>query len=196
MHALIAVATAALLALSATGAAAQDTATQQAPGTITPGTITPGTITIEPLPEAAASPGARLAFAEAAAEALADAGFQPLPGQGGARYVARLTLTRTPKGAVATVPSGEKAAVNVGDWGADLTVAMPTSKTEVRALIVTQLTIEIVRRGEEGAAWRGSALTAGAEAGPKDAPALVAKKLAGVVMRGFPQVREGAVSVP
>ena len=62
--------------------------------------------------------------------------------------------------------------------------------------MVTELTIELVSRADDRVVWRGSALTAQADGTPGDAPGAVAAKLAGAVMRGFPEVREGAVSVP
>lgn len=87
-------------------------------------------------------------------------------------------------------------ATQVGNWGAGMTVTLPSAKSRLRTLVVTELTIELVSRADDRVVWRGSALTAQPDGTPGDAPGAVAAKLAGAVMRGFPEVREGAVSVP
>jgi hypothetical protein len=100
--------------------------------------------------------------------------------------------------AVRMVADGQEAgaATQVGNWGAGLRVTLPSSKSQLRTLVMTELTIELVSRAEGRVVWRGSALTAQADGTPGDAPRAVAAKLAGAVIRGFPEVREGAVSVP
>lgn len=158
---------------------------------------TPGTVMVEPLPEEAGPAAVREVFAEAVERALIDANFIALPGAGGqARYIARIAVSRSAQGEVAADGQEAGAATQVGNWGAGMTVTLPSAKSQLRTLVVTELTIELVSRAEDRVVWRGSALTAQADGTPGDAPGAVAAKLAGAVMRGFPEVREGAVSVP
>ena len=158
---------------------------------------TPGTVTVEPLAEEAGPAEVRTVFGEAVERALIDANFIALPGAAGqARYIARIAVSRRAQGEVAADGQEAGAATQVGNWGAGLRVTLPSSKSQLRALVMTELTIELVSRAEGRVVWRGSALTAQADGTPGDAPGAVAAKLAGAVMRGFPEVREGAVSVP
>ena len=158
---------------------------------------TPGTVTVEPMAEEAGPAEVRTVFAEAVERALIDANFIALPGAAGqARYIARIAVSRRAQGEVAADGQEAGAATQVGNWGAGLRVTLPSSKSQLRALVITELTIELVSRAEGRVVWRGSALTAQADGTPGDAPGAVAAKLAGAVMRGFPEVREGPVSVP
>ena len=158
---------------------------------------TPGTVTVEPMAEEAGPAEVRTVFGEAVERALIDANFIALPGAAGqARYIARIAVSRRAQGEVAADGQEAGAATQVGNWGAGLRVTLPSSKSQLRALVMTELTIELVSRAEGRVVWRGSALTAQADGTPGDAPGAVAAKLAGAVMRGFPEVREGAVSVP
>jgi len=158
---------------------------------------TPGTVTVEPMAEEAGPAEVRTVFAEAVERALIDANFIALPGAAvQARYIARIAVSRRAQGEVAADGQEAGAATQVGNWGAGLRVTLPSSKSQLRALVMTELTIELASRAEGRVVWRGSALTAQADGTPGDAPGAVAAKLAGAVMRGFPEVREGAVSVP
>lgn len=158
---------------------------------------TPGTVTVEPMAEDAGPAEVRTVFAEAVERALINANFIALPGAAGqARYIARIAVSRRVQGEVAADAPVAGTATQVGNWGAGMTVTLPSAKSQLRALVITELTIELVSRAEGRVVWRGSALTAQADGTPGDAPGAVAAKLAGAVMRGFPEVREGAVSVP
>ena len=158
---------------------------------------TPGTVTVEPMAEDAGPAEVRAVFAEAVERALIDANFIALPGAAGqARYIARIAVSRRAQGEVAADAPVAGTATQVGNWGAGMTVTLPSAKSQLRALLITELTIELVSRAEGRMVWRGSALTAQADGTPGDAPGAVAAKLAGAVMQGFPEVREGAVSVP
>jgi len=163
---------------------------------VTPGTVAPGTVTVEPLPDEAGSPEARLLFAEAVESALNDANFLALPADNRGRYVARMKLSRRAEGSVAVNAAEPGADGNVGDWGAALRVTLPSGKRQMRSLIVTELEIEILRRDGMQAVWTGRALTVKPQGTPGDMPAALAKKLADAVMRVFPEQMEGPVSVP
>ncbi|RHW17378.1 hypothetical protein D1610_10410 [Sphingomonas gilva] len=158
--------------------------------------VAPGTITVEPLPEEAASPETRRLFAEAVERALVDREFLALPGDNRGRYVARMTVSRRAEGEVAVDAAEAPADGDVGNWGASLRVAMPSGKRQMRPLVVTELGIEILRRDGMQPVWRGRALTVQPQGTPGDAPAALAKKLAGAAMRVFPEQMEGAVSAP
>lgn len=154
-----------------------------------------GTITVEPLPADAAPAEAREAFGEAVSAALLESGFLALPhGQG--RYVARMTLIRTPKGIV-TGPVGRSSSTAVlGNWGGGVQVPLPTGKKALRTLFVTELVIEIAPRGGTQHIWRGEALTVKAEGSAGDAPETLAPALARAALRGYPQMTTQPVAVP
>lgn len=159
-------------------------------------TVAPGTITVEPLPDDAASPAARQLFAEAVESALNDASFLALPANNRGRYLARMKLSRRAEGSVAVDATEAGADGNVGNWGARLAVTLPSSKRQMRTLIVTQLDVQILRRDGMQPVWTGRALTVKPQGTPEDAPAVIAKKLANAVMRVFPQQMADPVSVP
>lgn len=157
----------------------------------------PGTVTVEPLPQDAGPAATRAVFADAVERALIDANFVALPGAAGqARYIARIAVSRRAKGEVAVDAPVAGIATQVGNWGAGMMVTLPSSKERLRALMITELTIELVSRADGRVVWRGSALTAQADGTPDDAPATVAAKLAAAVMRGFPEMQAAPVSVP
>jgi len=158
--------------------------------------VTPGTITVEPIADEAVSPEAKQLFADAVERALVDASFLALPADNPGRYVARMKISRRAQGSVAVNDAEPPAAGNVGNWGARLRVTLPSGKRQMRDLIVTELEIEILRRGVMRPVWSGRALTVKPEGTPGDAPAALAKKLADAVMRIFPQQAAEPVSVP
>lgn len=178
--------TAAMLAamtLAASAPAAQDA-------------VAPGTVTVEPLPDEAASPEARRLFAEAVERALVDREFLALPAGNRGRYVARMKLSRRAEGSVAVNAAEPGADGSVGNWGAALSVALPSNKRQMRSLVVTELEIEILRRDGMQPVWSGRALTVKPQGTPSDAPGTLARKLAEAVMRVFPEQMAEPVSVP
>ncbi|MFL9839400.1 hypothetical protein ABS767_00370 [Sphingomonas sp. ST-64] len=177
---------AALAMMVATPAAAQD----EAPA------LTPGTVTVEAAEGDAAPAPVRSVFADAIEQALLDARFTALPGQARGRYIARFAITRAARGAVASNGPEQGARGSVGNWGGAFGVTLPSDKRQLRGLIVTQLTIELVARADLQPVWRGSALTAQAEGTKADAPAALAAKLAPAILRAFPASLAEPVSVP
>lgn len=158
--------------------------------------LRPGTVVVELPADAALPAAARQRFADAVERALSDARFVALPAAARSRYIARVKLTRTARGAVAADARERRASGNVGNWGAGLNVTMPSNKTELRGLIVTELEVELVRREGMQPVWRGRALTAQAEGTRNDAPEVLAPKLAAAAIRGFPAEQTEAMSVP
>lgn len=175
-------------------AAAPQAAAPAAPAQAEP--LAPGTIAVEPPPAEMGPPAVRRAFADAVERALFEARFTALPATSRSRYIARIKLTRTARGAVASNAREPKASSSVGNWGAAVGVTLPSDKRQLRGLIVTELEVEIVRRDGTGQPWRGRALTAQAEGTQADAPSVLAPKLANAAIRGFPAVQPEAVSIP
>jgi hypothetical protein len=158
--------------------------------------LTPGTVTVAPLNADQGPAETRRAIAEQVERALLDADFTTLPPGGRGRYTARVSVTRTPRGTVASAARESGADALIGNWGAGLSVTMPSNKTRLRGLIVTELTIELIRRGETAPAWTGRAATAQAEGSAADSPAQLGAKLARAALRRFPAQDAGAISVP
>jgi hypothetical protein len=182
--------------LSTIAAVALALLAQAAPEQTEQATPAPGTVTVEPLAADANPPEVKRAFAEAVEHALFDARFTPLPGAGHGRYIARFKVTRSARGAVMSNAKEEGADGTAGNWGAQLRVTMPSNKTQLRGLVVTELEVEIVRRGDMQPVWSGRALTAQAQGTSADTAGVVAKKLADAVIRTFPARSADAVSVP
>lgn len=158
--------------------------------------LRPGTVAIEPVVDEAVPASARQVFADAVERALSDARFTALPATSRSRYVARVKVTRTARGAVTSKGKEPGPAAAVGNWGAAIGVTMPSNKQQLRGLIVTELDVELVLRDGMKPVWRGRALTAQAEGTRADAPATLAPKLASAAVRGFPAEQPEPVSIP
>ena len=156
----------------------------------------PGTVAIEPLAKETGPAAVRQIFADAVERALMDARFTALPVTSRSRYVARMKLTRTARGAVTSKAKEEGMATAVGNWGVAVGVMLPSDKRQLRGLIVTELEVEILLRDGMQRVWSGRAVTAQAEGTKADAPATLAAKLAPAVIRRFPAQSEEAISIP
>ncbi|MCW4461937.1 hypothetical protein OK349_09475 [Sphingomonas sp. BT-65] len=172
-------------------AAAAPAAAQEAPEA-----PRPGTVAIEPLAKEAGPATVRQVFADAVERALMDARFTALPATSRSRYVARMKLTRTARGAVTSNAKEEGMATAIGNWGAAIGVTLPSDKRQLRGLIVTELEVEILLREGMQRVWSGRAVTAQAEGTKADAPAALAAKLAPAVIRRFPAQSDEAISIP
>lgn len=159
-----------------------------------PQAVTPGTITVEVI-DGSTAPEDQV-FAEAVANALADADFTPLPTAGRGRYIARITVMRTARGVVSANAPKQGVSTGVGNWGAAIGVALPSDKSQLRSLIVTQLEVRIVRRDGNAAAWSGRALTVQAQGSRGDAVPVLATKLARAVIGHFPEQSNEPAAVP
>lgn len=158
--------------------------------------LRPGTVSLQPLAKEQGPAETRRIIEDEVQRALMDANFIALPAGGQGRYTARVTMTRVQRGTITSTAKPARASGGLGNWGGGLAVSMPTRKAQLRALILSELTIELVRRGETTPAWTGRATTAQAEGTEADTPANLARKLASVVLRQFPAQSDGAVSVP
>lgn len=160
------------------------------------GALRPGTVAIEPVADPAVPASARQTFADAVERALSDARFTALPVTSRSRYIARVKVTRTARGAVTSKAKTPGPAAAVGNWGAAIGVSMPSNKQALRGLIVTELEVELILRDGMKPVWHGRALTAQAEGTSADAPATLAPKLANAAVRGFPAQQPEAISIP
>jgi len=167
-----------------------------APGPLSPESLSPGTVTVAPLAADQGPAEVRNVVAAQVERALSDAGFLALPAGGRGRYTARVTITRTPRGAVTSNARERRADPVVGNWGAGLSVTMPSGKRQLRGLIVTELRLELIRRGETAPAWTARAATAQAEGTAADDPSPLAATLAAAALRQFPAQSDAAISVP
>lgn len=158
--------------------------------------LRPGTVAIEAVADPAIPASVRQTFADAVEVALSDARFTALPVTSRSRYIARVKVTRTARGAVTSKAKEPGPAAAVGNWGAAIGVTMPSNKQQLRGLIVTELEVELVRRDGMQPVWRGRALTAQAEGTRADAPATLAPKLASAAIRGFPAQQPEPLSIP
>ncbi|MCR5869671.1 MULTISPECIES: DUF4136 domain-containing protein [unclassified Sphingomonas] len=158
--------------------------------------LTPGTVTVEAVADEATPVAVRQVFADAVEQALLDARFIALPRQARGRYIARISLTRAERGAVASNGREQGASGGFGNWGGAVSVTLPSDKRQLRGLIVTTLKVELVSRADERLVWSGSALTAQAEGTRNDTPSALAAKLAPAVIRAFPATLAEPLSVP
>jgi hypothetical protein len=161
-----------------------------------PEALRPGTVAIEPVADPAVPASARQTFADAVERALSDARFTALPATSRSRYIARVKVTRTARGAVTSNAREPGAGAAIGNWGGAVAVTLPSDKRQLRGLIVTELEVELVQREGMQPVWRGRALTAQAEGTRADAPATLAPKLASAAVRGFPAQQPEPVSIP
>ncbi|MGN6269603.1 MAG: hypothetical protein ACTHM0_06875 [Sphingomonas sp.] len=166
------------------------TAAQDAPA---PDALTPGTVSLEMAdaghPQQALD---RIALA-AVGDALTDANFLILPGEGHGRYIARVAVSQESRGSVAA-DAHSGGGVNMA--GGRLGVSLPGSKTQISGLVVTRLDLDLVARDSGKTVWHGSGSTAQIQGTPAGAPAAVVKKLADAVIRYFPRTMEEPIAVP
>lgn len=161
-----------------------------------PDALRPGTVAIEPAADPAIPASAKQAFADAVERALSDARFTALPTTSRSRYIARVKVTRTARGAVTSKGKEPGPAAAVGNWGAAIGFTMPSNKQQLRGLIVTELEVELVLRDGMKPVWRGRAVTAQAEGTRADMPATLAPKLANGAVRSFPAEQPDPISIP
>lgn len=122
--------------------------------------------------------------------------FLPLPDGGHGRYVAKVAVSQTSLGVVASAGSGSATASNLTHRGNGLSWRLPSRKRQLHDLIVTRLDVIVVRRSDDLVVWTGQATTARIEGTPAGMPAVVAAALSEALFRQFPRPLPGPVSVP
>lgn len=154
-----------------------------------PAPVTPGTIAVEIADDA---PASERLFGDAVTRALSDVRFTPLPLRSHSRYLARVTVTRTPRGVVPADAKGLPAMATLGQ----VFVPLPSGKSQIRGLVATDLAVEIRLRGAATPVWSGRATTVQVEGAAADGPATIAPKLASALMRQLAAGRSEPISVP
>jgi len=144
-----------------------------------------GTISVEPGNDRVAP-----VFTDAVRKALGDADFLALPGSGHGRYIAQISVTQQNRGLATTDPAEAPSQASAGDWAVRFQATLPSHKTDLDSLVVTELTVRIIERNGMKTLWTGSALTAGA------ASTDVADKLAEAVIRRYPTPTPSPIPVP
>ena len=158
-----------------------------------PPRIQPGTIVVEAQTDNA--PDA--AYAAAVERALLDAESLPVPTAGSTRYIARLAVTKSSHGQVASNAKDEKPEPSADTWGGGgVTVRLPSRKRQLRDLVMTELSVTILERKDQRVVWQGRAMTVQADGTAANAPATVAAKLAGAMFRQFPAPATAPITVP
>lgn len=155
--------------------------------------LTPGTVEVQVVDEQHQTPKRDVLFAAAVGDALTNANFLILPGEGHSRYIARVTASEEARGTVAT-PA--KSSGDINAVGGRIGVSLPGAKTQLSGLVVTRLDVQLVLRDSGQVVWSGSASTAQVRGTAAGAPQAVVKKLADALIRRFPQPMEGPISVP
>jgi hypothetical protein len=155
----------------------------------------PGTISVEPATGDVSAATAQV-FAEAMQGALTDASFLPIRPPGRGRYTAQLRVSREDRGEVASTEPRWDSASTLGNWGASVSVRLPSRKPQMRALYATRLDVTIVPRGGGAPVWTGKALTVQVEATRNDSPPVLAAKLARGVMSRFPAQSDEVAAIP
>lgn len=151
--------------------------------------LTPGTVTVE-LADAKQRAIEPVAI-DAVSEALTDAGFLILPGEGHGRYVAQVTIEQEGRGPVTTKSKGAGAL-----FGGGVASISTPSPAQLNGLVVTRLTLDLATREDGARVWHGAASTAQVQGTAAGASAAVAKKLADAIIRRFPQPMDQPISVP
>lgn len=151
-----------------------------------------GTVTIAVRPDG----GGAQAFADAVGRSLSDADFLVLPPAGPSRYRARVTINREERGVVAAPAPVAGPDMGVANWGAGVRITLPTRKQDLRALVVTRLTLTLVDARDDRTLWTGTAVTTQVAGTAADDPRALGKKLADALVVRMPAVLDGALSVP
>lgn len=152
--------------------------------------LTPGTVSVEIVDEQHQHPALDQVFAQSVSDALTNASFLILPGDHG-RYIARVTVIQQGRGAVASRSRGSGAIF--GGTSASVSLAKPS---HLSGLVVTRLDIDLIERSDGRVVWSGGASTAQIADSAAGASASIAEKLAGAVIRRFPQKMDEPIAVP
>jgi hypothetical protein len=150
----------------------------------------PGTVTIASA-TGAALPGV---FDDAVRQALLDARFTPLPGQGHGLYAASVTVTQKASGVVTA--GARPAPPPLATLTGGVSLSLPSGGGRLSDLVVTELKVTIARRSDAQIIWSGSAVTARVTGTPAGAADVVAKTLAEAVIAQFPHQAAGPISIP
>lgn len=150
---------------------------------------TAGTVSIMPAGGAAGA-----AFDTAVQRALLDRGFTPLPGNGHGRYLAKVDVTQSAQGVVSAgrAPAGKPLA----SFNGSVSLGLSPGGDRLSELVVTRLTVTLIRRDGGQVVWSGSATTARVAGSRNGGVDLVAQTLANAVLSQFPHTVGQTISIP
>lgn len=159
--------------------------------------VPPGTVTLAVVDDGSAddAPDA-VTFADVVGHAFNAADFLVLPAAGASRYRVRVAIEHETRGLVDAPARTRGADVGVANWGAGVSVALPTRKQNLQALIVTRMTITLTNWRDGRTLWTGTAVTAQVGGTPGNAPAVVGAKLADALVARIPALLDGPLSIP
>lgn len=158
--------------------------------------VLPGTVTISMAVDPATNDADSADFSEAVGRALAGSDYLVLPAAGPSRYRARVAIEHETHGMVAATRGVTGRDIGVANWGGGMRIALPTRKQDLRALVVTRMTITLVDGRDGRMLWRGSAVTAQPGGTPGNSAPVVGSKLAEALVSQIPNVLEESLSVP
>ncbi len=151
--------------------------------------ITPGGVKID---TALTLEGAT--YASALAQAMARRGFtvgEP------ADYIAKTTFSRTSREVARRSPF--TIGIGGGSFGGNVGVGVGTQiglGKSTREVVVTRLSVQLIRRADNSAVWEGRAETEAPGNAPAAQPGLAAEKLANALFADFPGQSGRTVTVP
>lgn len=164
--------------------------------------VTMGTIVVEPM-----SSGDRISpefqtYADAVAAELGRLGFTPA-GAAPSNYIAGVAFTRSTRGRVATRPpvtiglgvGGSSGGYRSGGVGVGVGGSVGLGGGE-QDLIVSELWVQLRRRGDNTVVWEGRAQTESLGGAPDAQPIASAQRLAAALFKGFPGESGITISVP
>jgi hypothetical protein len=158
--------------------------------------LPPGTVTVIVVPDGDEHAADAPAYAEAVDAVFNAANYLVLPAAGPSRYRARVAVDHEARGLVGAPATTKKADAAMANWGGGVSIALPTEKQDLRALIVTRMTITLSDWRSGRTLWTGSAITAQVGGTSANAPATVGTKLANALVARMPAVLDEPLSVP
>lgn len=135
-------------------------------------------------------------FVEATRNALSNADFVVLPAGARSRYVATVRIDQQRRGSVTADGLEAGPSVAVGNWGGGVSLTLPSRKTSLRDLVITDLHVEVFQRSDRRLVWSGSAITAQVDGTQAGSAKALGVKLASALIPQFPVTTEFSISVP
>ncbi len=137
------------------------------------------------------------AYGAAVKQALARIGFGEVPDGTPAAYLAKVSFERTTRAQTKQAPVS--IGIGGGSFGGGLGIGVSTALGiggGIRQIIVTRLSVQLVRSADATIVWEGRAHTTAPATAPGAQPGLAAEKLANALFRDFPGRSGQTITVP
>ncbi len=137
------------------------------------------------------------AYVAAVSQAMAKSGFADAGLNAAHDYIAKVTHSRLTREQAKRSPFS--IGIGGGSIGRNVGVGVGTSigiGGGVRQIIVTRLSVQLMRRSDQQVVWEGRAETEAPSNAPAAQPGLAAGKLADALFKDFPGVSGQTISVP